>query len=65
MDMKSLIKRILLFAGSIFLLTLIVFAISRLAPGDPLVSYFGERAQKLSVEERTAAIARLGLDKPI
>ena len=65
MDIKSLIKSILLFAGSIFLLTLIVFAISRLAPGDPLVSYFGERAQKLSVEERTAAIARLGLDKPI
>ena len=36
---KALIKKILLFLASIFLLSVIVFYISRLAPGDPLVSY--------------------------
>ncbi len=63
--LRQLIRSILIFALSICILTLIVFIVSRLAPGDPLVAYFGERAQKLNAEERTAAIARLGLDKPI
>ena len=50
---------------SIILLTLIVFCVTRLAPGDPLVAYFGDRAEKLSVEERALAEARLGIDQPL
>ena len=46
-----IIKKILLFLASIFLLSLIVFYIARLAPGDPLVSYYGERVEKMSPEE--------------
>ena len=41
-----ILKKILLFLASIFLLSVIVFYISRLAPGDPLVSYYGERVEK-------------------
>lgn len=58
-------KKTAVFFFSLFLLSLLVFYASRLAPGDPLVSYYGERAQKLSTEERLAAEARLGLDKPL
>ena len=58
-------KRALSFLCSLLLLTVLVFAVSRLAPGDPLVSYYGERAEKLLPEERAAAQARLGLDAPL
>lgn len=47
-------KKLLIFVVSIFLLSVIVFYIARLAPGDPLVSYYGERAwaeEKLGLHE--------------
>lgn len=55
----------LAFVISVFLLSAAVFYVSRLAPGDPLVSYYGERAEKMTVAERAQAEARLGLDQPI
>ena len=53
------------FAVSLFLLSLAVFYVARLAPGDPLVSYYGDRAEKMTVQERARAEERLGLDQPI
>ena len=47
-------RKLLIFVVSIFLLSVIVFYIARLAPGDPLVSYYGERAwaeEKLGLHE--------------
>lgn len=58
-------KRIVIFLVSIFFLSVLVFAMSRLAPGDPLVSYYGERAERMSVEEKERAMNRLGLNEPI
>lgn len=58
-------KKILMFVLSIFVLSFIVFYMSRLSPGDPLVSYYGDRAEKMSAEEKAQTIERLGLDKPI
>ena len=49
----------------VFVLSLLVFVMSRLAPGDPLVSYYGERAERMSVEEHEHAMERLGLNEPI
>lgn len=46
---------------SIFVFSFIIFCIARLAPGDPLVSYYGERAERLNAEERWRAEERLGL----
>ena len=57
--------KLLSFVLSVFLLSLAVFYIARLAPGDPLVSYYGDRAEKMTVEERAQAEERLGLDQPI
>ena len=48
-------KKLVIFLASIFLLSLITFYISRLAPGDPLVSYYGDRVEKMSPEEREQA----------
>ena len=50
---------------SIFLLSVIVFYIARLAPGDPLVSYYGDRAEKMTAGERAWAEEKLGLHEPI
>lgn len=58
-------KKAVVFLASVFLLSLIVFYVARLAPGDPLVSYYGDRTEKMSPEERERAIERLGLDEPI
>ena len=58
-------KKALIFLVSVFILSLAVFYISRLAPGDPLMSYYGERVEKMSVEEKTDARERLGLNEPI
>ena len=44
----NLCKKILSVSGSIILLSLLVFYVARLAPGDPLVSFYGDRAENMS-----------------
>ena len=61
----TLLKKILIVVISIFVLSLITFFMARLAPGDPLISYYGDRVERMSTEEKAAAIERLGLDGPI
>jgi len=58
-------KKLLVFLVSVFILSVAVFYISRLAPGDPLMSYYGERTEKMSVAEKNAAREKLGLNDPI
>lgn len=58
-------KKLLIFMASVLLLSVITFYISRLAPGDPLVSYYGDRVEKMSPEEREWAEEKLGLNDPI
>lgn len=67
MGRKALVwaKKTLIFVAGLLVLSLAVFCVSRLAPGDVLTSYYGERAEKLSPDERAAAEARLGLDRPL
>lgn len=58
-------KKALVFILSVVVLSVAVFYISRLAPGDPLVSYYGERVEKMSVEDRAWAEEKLGLNESI
>lgn len=58
-------KKILALLASILVLSAAVFTVSRLAPGDPLVSYYGDRTEKMSLAEREAAMERLGLNDAI
>lgn len=59
------VKKIALFVISVFVLSVIVFWLSRLIPGDPLMAYYGERSGQMGAEEKAHALARLGLDQPI
>lgn len=47
---------------TIFVLSLIVFFVSRLVPGDPMRAYYGESVEKLSVQQLEEARERLGLN---
>ena len=58
-------RKALIFLVSVLILSAAVFWISRLAPGDPLMSYYGERTEKMSVAEKEAAREKLGLNDPI
>ena len=58
-------RKLMVFVLSVLFLSVATFYISRLAPGDPLMSYYGERVEKMSVEEKTSARERLGLNDPI
>lgn len=58
-------KKLLVFLASVLVLSLVVFYISRLAPGDPLVSYYGDRVEKMTPQERAWAEDNLGLNDPI
>lgn len=59
------LKKLLVFILSLLVLSVVVFYIARLAPGDPLVSYYGDRTEKMSTEERAWAMDKLGLNEPI
>lgn len=58
-------KKLTIFAVSVFVLSIVVFYASRLAPGDPLVSYYGERAEKMNPDEQAWAKEKLGLSAPL
>ncbi|NLD20204.1 MAG: ABC transporter permease [Clostridiales bacterium] len=47
---------------SLVVLSLIVFFVSRLAPGDPLRAYYGDSVERMSQEQLQAAEERLGLN---
>lgn len=53
------------FVLSVFFLSVLIFTMSRMAPGDPLYAYYGERVEKMSMEEQEQARVRLGLNEPI
>ena len=56
-------KKCLIFLISVFILSVAVFYVARLAPGDPLISYYGDRTEKMSPEERERAMEKLGLER--
>ena len=60
-----LMKKLVIFLASVLLLSVIVFVVSRLSPGDPLVSYYGDRTEKMTPAERQQTMERLGLNAPL
>lgn len=61
----NILKKIIQFIGVMLLLSIVVFYMSRLAPGDPLKSYYGETVERMSIHERENALDKLGLNEPI
>lgn len=64
---KYLIKRIILFLPSLWIVTLLGFYLSKLAPGDPVALALGEADQDRIINENSYIQKRkeLGLDKPL
>lgn len=58
-------RKLLIFLLSVLLLSVAVFYVARLAPGDPLASYYGDRVEKMSPEQRQWAEERLGLNESV
>ena len=63
--LSVLFKKIAAFFISIWVLSAIVFFLSRITPIDPLQSYYGERVEKMSEEQKDSARECLGLNDPI
>jgi peptide/nickel transport system permease protein len=63
--LKAFGKNTLILLLFLLLLSIIVFWLARLAPGDPLMAYYGEAVERMSAEQRQEAMMRLSLDKPI
>lgn len=58
-------KRVFQFVFAMFLLSILVFYMSRLAPGDPLLSYYGEGVERMNTTQKQIAMDKLGLNAPI
>ncbi len=58
-------KKIFQYIFFIFILCVLVFYMARLSPGDPLFSYYGDSAERLSTAQKIDAMQKLGLNEPI
>ena len=58
-------KKMIQYLIALFVLSLAVFFMARLSPGDPLRSYYGDSVERMGATEKAAAIKRLGLDQPL
>jgi peptide/nickel transport system permease protein len=63
---KYLLRRVLFGAGTLVGVSLIIFVVMRILPGDPLVAMFGiEGFAKLAPADRARLMAELGLSDPL
>lgn len=62
--LRYYLNRLLVGLGMLLALSLLVFVLLRLAPGDPVDAYINPNVS-MSQEEMAATRARLGLDKPL
>lgn len=62
---KKTAYRILGFIFAMLILSIVVFYFARLAPGDPLQSFYGDSVESMTAKELQAARVRLGLNEPI
>jgi peptide/nickel transport system permease protein len=63
---KYVVRRALLGASTLIGVSLIIFVVLRILPGDPLVAIFGaEGFQKLTPADRARIMAELGLSEPM
>ena len=62
---KYAAKRIALFLPTVLLITIIVFVVMRLIPGDPALAILAEGDAEFTMEELRALQRELGTDRPI
>ncbi|MBI2872178.1 MAG: ABC transporter permease [Chloroflexi bacterium] len=62
---KYIIRRLLHMIPVMLLLSMIVFSLLRLLPGDPIFALIGEESEGLTPELKTQLRHQLGLDRPV
>ena len=63
---KYILRRIIFTIPTLFGITVLIFGVMRLLPGDPLAVMFGiEEIHRFTDEERARLLHGLGLDKPL
>ncbi|MEN8076515.1 ABC transporter permease [Clostridioides difficile] len=62
---KIIFKKFIQCIIAIFILSITVFYMSRLSPGDPLESYYGNAVERMNAEQKENAMEKLGLNSPI
>lgn len=62
---KYILKKIGIFLLFIFSLSVFIFILSHLTPGDPLFAFYGDAVERMSSAEQEAARIRLGLGAPL
>ena len=62
LNYRYILKKAAQLIITLLILTVLIFIISRLAPGDPLRSYFGEAVERMSPEQLGIARESLGLN---
>ncbi|MFN8559677.1 MAG: ABC transporter permease [Dehalococcoidia bacterium] len=62
---RYLTRRLLEILPTVFLLSVIIFVLMRLIPGDPLEALSGEETDRLAPEQRAALERQFGLDRPL
>jgi peptide/nickel transport system permease protein len=60
-----MLKKIITLLLFMLALSVIVFWLARLLPGDPLSAYYGEATERMNESQRQAALSRLSLNQPI
>lgn len=60
-----LCKKILLLIVFLFILSVMVFLLSRFSPGDPLHAFFGDTVDRMTESQKAAATKQLALDQPL
>lgn len=65
LNLKYIFKKIFQLLITLLILSAIVFVISRLSPGDPLRSYFGDSIERMTPKQLNTARANLGLNDNI
>lgn len=63
--MNRQFKKCLQLLVMMFVLSVLVFSISRACPGDPLRSWYGDSLERMSSEEQDRARTKLGLKDPL
>ena len=63
---KYIATRLIIAIPTLFIVSLIIFVVMRILPGDPLVSFLGielNQLQQITPEQRQALLAELGMDR--
>lgn len=64
---KYVARRLIIAIPTLFAVSLLIFVLMRILPGDPLVSFLGlelNQIQQITEEQRNALLAELGMDRP-